>query len=366
MSLIKEEYQKQMDTFCNTNNEITAQDILNKAQGTSVKEEKVVKIPKKNSRSMVWRAAIPAVICFLLLGTTTAAATGKFSDFFRNIFKDEKTAEIADSGFYSELNQVVEDENFRVQIMGVSGDMENAMVALDIYVKDPAVVEGRDQIYLEAYCMSRTVYENSLENYAPWEGYGVQDEVNKNLYHVSLRTGIWLTDGEESVLEIVKIRLSGQKMLSKRYNVSLRVDLQVDSNTFYPVEYMPIDDLKFQCGDITYSLTYVLSGYYHTEVIFTCGHKDEFVSDLVHKDTGAPLPLYEMWIDFIDQVVLVVDGTEYRVSENEKSFPCYEAVGSGYYHMHPCFPGFEFEKAATVELRYGDMVVNLKGDGNVE
>lgn len=358
MSLIKEEYQKQMDMFCNVNNQITAQDILNKAQGTSVKEEKVVKIPVKKSRSMVWRAAIPAVICFLLLGTTTAAATGKFSDFFRSIFKDEKTAEIVDSGFYSDLNQVMEDELFTAQVVGVSGDTQNAMVALDIYVKDSKLTEGRDKIQVSAYCMSRETYENELASYAPWEAYGVQDEENKNLYHVSLRTGIWLADGQESVLEIVQIRLGSQKIIWDSYDVSIKFDLQVGTDAFYPVQYIYYEDQELKCDDITYDLIYVLAGYYHTEVIFRCTDLEKFTTNGMRKDTGASI--YETWIQFIDQLVLVVDGVEYKVNPEYKSFPCYESEEGGYYHMHPLFPGFEFDKASNVELRFGDEVVKVK------
>ena len=97
MSRIKEEYQKQTDAFCEKNNTISAQDIWNKAQNRAPSEEKVVEFKPRKSKGMVWKAAIPAIICFLLVSTTTVTATGylsDLSDWFRNLFKDEKTAEI--------------------------------------------------------------------------------------------------------------------------------------------------------------------------------------------------------------------------------------------------------------------------------
>ena len=89
------------------NNKTTAQDILKKAQNLPVDEEKVAKFNVKRRSSMVWRAALPMVLCFLLLGTTTLAATGRLSTFFRSIFKDEKTAE----------EQVVQVLNFNIHLV---------------------------------------------------------------------------------------------------------------------------------------------------------------------------------------------------------------------------------------------------------
>ena len=136
MSNIKNEYQKQTDAFCEKNNTISAQDILSRAKSQPPTEEKVVEFKPRKSKGMVWKAAIPAVLCFLLVGTTTLAATGKLTNIFRSIFADEKTAEIVDAGYFQEMNLVASDEKFEATIIGVSGDTANAKVAIDIYVKD--------------------------------------------------------------------------------------------------------------------------------------------------------------------------------------------------------------------------------------
>ena len=134
MSQIKVEYQKQMDAFCDKNNKTTAQDILKKTQNIPVDEEKFAKFNVKRRSSMVWRAALPMVLCFLLLGTTTLAATGRLSTFFRSIFKDEKTAEIVEQGYVYETNCILTDKDFKVNIIGITGDIEHPIIAMDFYV----------------------------------------------------------------------------------------------------------------------------------------------------------------------------------------------------------------------------------------
>lgn len=360
MSRVKDEYQKQMAAFCEKNNTISAQDILSRAknQPPTEEKEKVVEFKPRKSKGVVWKAAIPAVLCFLLVGTTTLAATGKLTNIFRSIFQDEKTAEIVDAGYFQEMNLVVADEQFEATIIGVSGDTANAQVAIDIYVKDEALVQGLNKIYIEAYCMSKEEYEYNLESYGTWDAYGKQDEEIPNLYHVSLRTGIWIADGQEAVLEIVKIRLGGDGKPWRNHEVSLKYNIQANRNAFYLAQQQFIDFAPFEYKGRTYSLIYVISGYYETELIF--------------RDLGAEKPPqgsdstreeYEAWLDFIQQVVLVVDGVEYKVIPGEEHFPYYEdnTYGDGSYtHMHPYFPAYVNDDATSVEVRCGDTVYKVK------
>ncbi len=367
MSRIRDEYRKQMDTFCEKNNTISAQDILNRAknQTPTPTEEKVVEFKPKKSKGMVWKAAIPAVLCFLLIGTTTVAATGHLSDlssWFRNLFKDEKTAEIIDAGYYETMDMMAEDETFEVHIIGVSGDTNNAHVAMEIFVKDDALVHNRDKIYLEAYCMSTYEYEHNLDNYAPWDTVGYQDENNENLYHVNLRTGLWIADGSQCVLEIIKIRLGGDGLPWRTRNVSLKYTLKADTNSFYQMEQHFADFIPFEYKGRTYSLIYVISGYYYTELIFRDMNAEKPTEDEMYS-YGCTEEESEAWKEFIKQVVLVVDGVEYRVNPGGEHFPCYEenTYGDGTYtHMHPYFPAFIYDDATSVEVRCGDTVYKVK------
>lgn len=362
MSRIRDEYQKQMDTFCEKSNAISAQDIWNKAQNQTLTEEKLVNFKPRKSKGMVWKAAIPAVLCFLLVGTTTVAATGHLSEWFRKLFKDEKTAEIIDAGYYQNMDMVAEDETFEVHIIGVSGDTENSQVALDILVKDEALTHNRDKIYLEAYCMSTYEYENNLDNYWVWDATGVKDEKIDNLYHVKLRTGLWIASGEECVLEITKIRLGGDGLPWRTRNVSLKYTLKADEDAFYQMEQHYADFIPFEYKGRTYSLIYVISGYYYTEIIFR-NMDAEKPSEEDWNRYSCTKDENDAWREFIQQVVLVVDGVEYKVNPGGEHFPYYEdnTYGDGTYtHMHPHFPAFIYDDATSVEVRCGDTVYKVK------
>ena len=362
MSRIKEEYQKQIDAFCEKNNTISAQDIWNKAQNRTPSEEKVVEFKPRKSKGMVWKAAIPAIICFLLVSTTTVTATGYLSDlsgWFRNLFKDEKTAEIIDAGYYQDMNMVVSDENFEVRIVGVSGDTNNTQVALDILVKDETLINGRDKIYLEAYCMSIEEYENNLDNYGTWEGQGVRDENVENLYHVKLRTGLWISNGEETVLEIVKIQFAGDGKPWRTKEVSLKYTLQVDSSVFYQMKQHYADFAPFKYKDTTYSLSHVNSGYYYTEIAFY-NMDAETPSEEEMETYCCKKEEYEEWREFVQRLILVVDGVEYKVIPGEENRPWYETYDGGFTHMHPYFPAFIYDEVTSVEIRFGDIVYKVK------
>mgnify|MGYP003289063637 CR=1 FL=1 len=360
MSRVKDEYQKQMAAFCEKNNTISAQDILSRAknQPPTEEKEKVVEFKPRKSKGMVWKAAIPAVLCFLLVGTTTLAATGQLTNIFRAIFKDEKTAEIVDMGYYAEINEKLEDDLFEVRILGVSGDTENPMLALDIYVKDTELVKNRDKIHIEAYSLGKEQYENELVNYGTWEAYGERDAEIENLYHINLRTG-WLATGKEVVFEIIKIQLGGQKIAWESFDVSLKQILQVDTSEFYPVEQAYMDFKPFECGDRTYDLVWVLCGYYNTEVIFRNMNPEQRTSEQA-SNIEPTWDEIAAWNEFIKDVVLVVDGVEYKAKTGETAQPWYEKSEGGFYHMHPMFPGFDYSTVTSVEVRWKDTVYKVK------
>lgn len=358
MSRIKNEYQKQMDAFCEKNNTISVQDILSRAKNQPSTVEKVAEFKPRKSKGMVWKAAIPAVLCFLLVGTSTLAASGQLTNIFRSIFKDEKTAEIVDMGYYEEINEKLEGDLFEVQILGVSGDTENPMLVLDIYVKDTELIKNRDKIHIEAYSLGKEQYENELVNYGTWEAYGERDAEIENLYHINMRTG-WLATGKEVVFEIVQIRLGGQKVTWESFDVSLKQILQVDTTEFYPVEQVYMDLKPFACGDRTYELTWVLCGYYNTEVIFRNMNPEERTPE----QALSIDPTWEekaAWNEFVQDVVLIVDGAEYKAKPGETAQPWYEKSEGGYYHMHPMFPGFDYSKVTSVEVRWKDIVYKVK------
>ncbi len=369
MSMIKTEYKKQMDAFCKANNMLSAEDILRKSQmpPKEEKQENTVVSKKENkvenirSKSMLWRAAIPAVICFLLISTTTLAATGRLGDLFRNVFKDEKTAVIVEQGYYDEVNMVGEDEMFQVNIVGVTGDVQSPIIVFDIRVKDEEVYANNDLISLEAYCLGKEKYEYELAGYATNEAYGVRDAEDESLYHVSFPGNVWLTDGGPTIIDVCKISLGTQTTRWKEYEVDLQYELQIPVDVFYSTEHLYEDGLEFAYNGYTYRLYHVLIGYYQTEVIFRYDYEDRY-SQEEHINNDVGRSELRDWYAFVNELVLEIDGVEYKVTSGNKGYPWYEndPREGEYYHVHPIFPGIEHERIESVIIRCGDIEYKLK------
>jgi len=375
MSQIKLEYQRQIDDFCNDNNRITAQDILNRAQDSSAKEEKVAKFSAKGKRSMVWRAAIPAVLCFLLVGTTTLAATGHLADFFRNIFGDEKTAEIVEQGYVYEINRVLTDGEFMVNLLGITGDSEHPIIAMDVYVNDKSLVEGRDRIYVQAYCVGSGQFDTELESYTTFDAFGEKDEEIENLYHVSLEgSPYWISSGEEIIIAIRSIRIGngdrvyggdewGDEWDSYYPDMSkMQYRFTFPTEQLHPVEHMEYDDIIFEQDGIQYYMYWVTYGEYNAEMVFRYHQIDcEFEpdSDIYEKQ----ILLDQKWDEFIEDVVVIVDGVEYKEIPKLRS---YDKAGETveeieeHWAFHSKFPGIDYDAANNIIIKYGDECYALK------
>ncbi len=372
MSMIKTEYKKQMDEFCNANNMLSAEDILRKSQKPPKDEQQEMKantaiVKKENkmenirSRSMVWRAAIPAVICFLVISTTTLAATGRWSDLFRSVFKDEKTATLVEEGYFSDVNMVLEDDLFQVNILGVTGDSNSPKIILDVYVKDKEIYTKNDRLQIFAYCLGKEQYENELYGYAPSDAYGVRDAEIENLYHVSMPGYVWLSNGGPTVIDVCKIRLGTQTTKWTDYEVELKCELKIPVDVFYSTDELYFDGLEIAYNDYTYRLTHVLIGYYQTEVIFRYDCAERYPGEEKNNYDVSRSELRD-WYDFVNSLALVIDGVEYKVTSDNKGYPWYEsnAREGEYYHVHPIFPGIEHEDINSVILRCGDKEYKLR------
>lgn len=372
MSMIKTEYKKQMDAFCNANNMLSAEDILRKSQkppmdGQQEKSVVLEKVNKENkienirSKSMLWRAAIPAVICFLLISTTTLAATGHLGDLFRSVFKDEKTAAIVEQGYYDEVNMVSQDDLFQVNIVGVTGDSQSPIIVFDIRVKDEEIYANNDKIQIEAYCLGKEQYEYELAGYGTSEAYGVRDAEDESLYHVSFPGNIWLTNGGTTIIDVCRISLGTQTTVWKDYEVDLLYELQVPVDVFYSTEHIYQDGLEFNYNGYTYRLYHVIIGYYQTEVIFRYDCESKYSEDAIQNLDVGRSELRD-WYDFVNELVLEIDGVEYKVTTENKGYPWYEndPRDGEYYHVHPIFPGIEHERIESVIIRCGDIEYKLK------
>ena len=158
----KELYIEQMNQFCDSNCNISAEDILAKAKQTQEIAKKdnnaapTTTTKKVKAKKTIFRFSPAVAAClavFLLTGTTILAFGGKignilgnagstvaaFDDqkmkfFFLNVLQDEVTAELVGQGYLHEIHEVGEDDNFSIEILAATGDIEHAKLAVDVTI----------------------------------------------------------------------------------------------------------------------------------------------------------------------------------------------------------------------------------------
>ncbi len=380
-----ENYKKQMDNFCNENLTMTATDILAKAKASETEAtSKVIQFKPKKATKKITGFVAAAVACVTLTSVTALAATGVLGQWIDQIFGDKVTAEIVDKGYLYEINQSKEDENFRIDLVAVTGDSSAPKLIFDVYIKDENVAKGTEKILLHSYVLSEDEFENNLDNYAPSMALGVKDENAEGLYHV-LMDGpmVWLTSGEKVSVKVSNVILNpttkgtgipgaGRK---EEYTRKEYVDTWVQADIRYSftpavTDFHPISDIiydegiSFSYNGISYNLTRGEYGEYASMMSF---EYDYIGSEFAKGETEYEKleeQLHNNWRSFIKDVTLIVDGTELKVSDKETEM--------GYTYCNPetkrCntlpyFPSFDYKSAQTIVIKHGDTSYTLK-DGD--
>ncbi len=370
MSTFHAEYKAQMDGFCNANCKTTAEDILKRAKEKSTSNEKVcasenvVDFQERKKKKKAWKALVPAA-CFLLIGTTALAATGQLGELFRNIFKDETTAEIVEQGYLYEIHQTVEEDIFKVELIAVTGDAETPKLLFDVYVNDEKLVAKNDQLSMSAYILGEEQYANELDKYGFWEAYGVKDEEIDNLYHVSMPGApYWMNSGNPVVVDICQIHFDLDKELWTTYELNMEYRFTPPQDAFYPVSYVEYENMKFSYGGIDYYLVEAEYGSYNAVIHL---EYDYIGSEFANGETDyseLEEELHNNWLEFISTVTLVVDGKIYTVDEDNQGYTWCDEKGEVYEknhcNVHPYFPSFNYEEATSVVLKVGDVSYTLK------
>ncbi len=382
-----ENYKKQMDNFCNENLTMTASDILAKAH--TQKQENTSKIiefkPKKQAKKITTFIAA-AVACAMLTSVTALAATGVLGQWIDQIFGDKVTAEIVDKGYLYEVNQTKEDDNFKIDLVAVTGDSTAPKLLLDVYIKDENVAKATDKILLHSYVLSEEEFANNLDNYAPATALGVKDEEVYGLYHVLMEGPmVWLTGGEPVIVMANNVILnpttdgtgvngagsaedySGEENYDRWISTDLQYRFTPGAGNFHPIsDIIYNDDLSFKFNGIDYYLTRGEYGEYASMMSF----EYDFVgSDFAKGETEYEKleeQLHENWRSFIKDVTLIVDGTEYKVNDKETEMGyTYCNPETKHCNTLPYFPSFDYKSAKTIVLKHGDTSYTLKDGDNI-
>lgn len=405
---INELYIEQTNQFCEANCKVTAEDILAKAKQresehtdshktdakvTSLNKE--VSISKTNDKKQktntkvkllrVMEAAAACIGIFLLSGTTILAVKGDLGTFIQNIFTDKTTAEIIAEGHVYAIDEYEDCGDFALNLVAISGDEDNPQIIMDVYVKDEALVAENDRIFLTAYVLSEEVYEDETEraHYAPCGGYGTKDSEVSNLYHVTFRGApAWLMPGNEAVIAVQEIFTD----LDPEYTGDLSywsmpdIDWGKPDFTVHEIGY----EYRVTVPEDTYAG--VVSRNYHSVVLD--GRNYDFVLETVeyseystvftfyvnYPEGTAPANneeryaiedyLFGEWIRVGSNIVITVDGEEYKFTEGEMGSVNWRYNGTtsnlkcGY--IFPSIPGIDYFEAESIILQFGDQTFDLK------
>jgi hypothetical protein len=370
---VKITYKQQVDAFCDEKNTLTAEEMLRIAKerisGQEQQPENIAKVidlteqrKKRSGFGKVLSAACIIIVCTMAVATTALAATGKLGDVFRMIFKDETSANLVEQGYYYEVNQSASDGIFQIDLLAVTGDAQTPKLVFDIWVDDPNITLGNEQMYISAYTLGVEQYENELDQYGMCEGSGYRDAENTNLYHVVLDGApAWISYGETVVISVREIRF---RHIARPYMVNVEYRLEVPPMDLHPVVSDYLGGVLVSKKEDGVYLNYVNYGAYYTELIFVFDYDGQSLEGKYTTELGLESLLQMEWRDYADDLRLVVDGVEYEANVNEGGYVWYdkqgEAGNKNRCYVAPRFPAIDYLSARKISLKQGDTEYRLK------
>lgn len=341
-----------------------------KKASETLEEKESGKKTEQTSEEMSKLAEIPAPTATPKpTATPTPAVTKEQTELatrLREVYKDEVSARMVEKGYYYELDQVVEDENYLIEFKAVTGDMKNPKVVMDITVKDEILAKSYDEIKIFLHTLTETEFSDGGTHW-PNDGYGKKDATQPDLFHVVANGNAYRMTNEETVV-IDVCGINFEDIEYGDFEVEREIDtkeirIQVPKYEFYPIPKREYTGCVFNHGGTEYLLDQAWCGQYVTELRFATYAGAEAV-----KEYSAGIAQYEAlkqpeWKEFYSGLTLEVDGTEYRVerdgyhlsfSESDKQDGTFQ--GTGYVELS----GVDYPEASEVILWAGTTGYDLK------
>lgn len=407
---INELYIEQTNQFCEANCKITAEDILAKAkqrQAENVlaktpaeKNEKVVTMP--SGKKTMFRLSHVVAAClaiFVLTGTTILAFSGKIGNFlgdagttviafderkmeffFRDVLGDETTAELVGKGYLYEINQTQEDENFRIDVVAASGDIENAKLAVDVYVKDDELAAANDRIYLVCY-MTEPGEEvvKDPNGCSVSGGYGIKDESVDNLYHVLIDISSNHSEVEYHFTTVITTFASDEDQelyvydflpsleshpFWRFHSTDICFNITIPAEAYSILPSRQYKEVVYHGTKYEYHLDSVEYGYYDMKLNFEFDFESDFVADSEDAMRTYGRYMSTELHSMLQDAVLIIDDKEYYyddefVPDGYCTFSDKEGA-SDHCEITVYFPATDYFDADTILLRIGDETYDLK------
>ena len=426
---INELYIEQTNQFCEANCKISAEDILAKAKQrqaeivlsktsdekdkiqitatsdqnktTAKKNEKVITMP--SGKKTMFRLSHVVAAClatFVLTGTTILAFSGKIGNFlgdtgatviafderkmeffFRDVLGDETTAELVGKGYLYEINQTQEDENFRIDVVAASGDIENAKLAVDVYVKDDELAAANDRIYLVCY-MTKPGEEvvKDPNGCSVSGGYGIKDESVDNLYHVLIDISSNHSEIEYHFTTVITTFASDEDQELYLYDwlpcymeshpfwrfhsTDILFDITIPAEAYSILPSRQYKEVVYHGTKYEYHLDSVEYGYYDMKLNFEFDFESDFVADSEDAMRTYGRYMSTELHSMLQDAVLIIDDKEYYydgkfVPDGYCTFSDKEGA-SDHCEITVYFPATDYFDADTILLRIGDETYDLK------
>ena len=270
---------------------------------------------------------------------------------------DPKTRSIMESGYYYELDNVVEDGIFKLEFVAASGYADNPMLLLNVYVDDEELVAQNDKIEVFAYCLDKEYYDNEIDHYGQWNAYGVQDKNDPHLYRVTLPSGSHLSGNTWVVFDMTTIRFGTRDTEWKEYQVNLKEMIKVPYHiAFYPTLGISTEGLEFKSDTKTYKLYWTHIAHDLTDLVFFYDFDDVYYDEKVVGNDGVQFGR------FIKEVVLEIDGVEYKVNPDARPYiNMTEDRDNVQYYVYAEFPGVkDVVGIKEVIVKYRDVEYKLR------
>lgn len=368
---LNELYKEQAEVFCELHNKVTAEDILRQTKEQTVEQDNIVSFETKK-KPHTWKGFLSvasiAIVCTLAVATTALAATGVLQDILRKMFKDETSAELAEQGHFYEANKTATDGPFRVDFIGVTGDDRTAKMFFDIYVDESIDVTGKDEMRVWVSTIGTDTGDNEgWKEYGPYPAYGVKDEENDHLYHVTRMDGtVRMQNGIPMLVKVKEIEFCVDTPRAEHYDVDIEFSMNVPEDAFVSAVFEYHGGLPFAHETNKYYLNYVTFGVYRTDLNIVFDYDDQSPESQGLNSFAVEEMLQKPWRQFISEVTLVADGTEYRVKESDEGygFIWYDVEGEAGIvnrcYVNPQFPAIDYENAKEILIKWDDVVYVLK------
>ncbi|MCQ2532246.1 MAG: DUF4179 domain-containing protein [Saccharofermentans sp.] len=370
-------YKSNVDSLCENNLKLTAEDILN--SGATVTDLSGATKPMKKSKKLI--ALTAACVCTIGATGVMAGANGygPLSTLFANkaAVESENTklshddiisSYLAEQGYLLDINETQSAEGFDITFEGATGDWSNVQMLFTIRTDDEEFIASHDSINLtvykgfneEAFSERSDVIGDEVGSYGYDEVVAYKSAEDPSMYILTYGAYPYFVQQGTTIytqIRTIETTPGSATPLFFTYTFTLPTEatgLADDHDMIYSYdEAMTYTD----ANGVEYHATEIIFSQYDTELIceyYLDGTDYEYIDDDfwgAYFDEAA-----EIYQETAKDLRLVVDGVEYEPSELSYVY----SEDSGLKRVLATFPEVDFDNATSVAFTYNDSAIVVK------